>query len=241
MRRKDGTRVLELAPNRVLAVYSHPDDADVACGGTLATWAARGAEVWLVLLCDGGKGTINAAVSPKTLASIRAGEVAVAAKAIGVTNVEMLNIPDGEVDRDGQLAGELVRRIRSIKPEVVLGHDPTAVFFGSVYVNHRDHRAAGWALLDAVAPASAMPHYFPECGPAHRVADVLLSGTLDADAYVDITSGLEAKVAAVMAHESQLVGEPGWVAASVRSRAEADGRTVGVAAAEGFRHLELDR
>ena len=26
-------------PQRVLAVYAHPDDADVACGGTLALWA----------------------------------------------------------------------------------------------------------------------------------------------------------------------------------------------------------
>lgn len=234
-------RLLDLRPARVLAVYSHPDDADVACGGTLATWAARGVEVSLLLLCDGGKGTIDSTVTPAVLAAIRAQEVAAAATEIGVSAVEMLNIPDGEVDQDGTLTGELVRRIRSLRPDVVLGHDPTATFFGSVYVNHRDHRAAGWALLDAVAPAAAMPHYFPECGPAHRVPDILLSGTLEADAFIDITSGLDAKVRAVMAHESQLIGDPNWVAASVRTRAEVDGRGVGVGAAEGFRHLELDR
>lgn len=234
-------RVLDLSPERVLAIYSHPDDADVACGGTLATWAQRGAEIFLLLLCDGAKGTIDPLVRPEALAAMRAKEVEAAAAAIGVTNVEMLNIPDGEVDKDGSLTELLVHRIRSVRPDVVIGHDPTAVFFGSVYVNHRDHRAAGWALLDAVAPASAMPHYFPDAGPAHRVPDVLLSGTLEPDAWVDISGGLAAKVAAVMAHDSQLVGDPSWVSSSVRARAAADGRALGVEAAEGFRHLELER
>ena len=30
-------------PRRALAIYAHPDDPDVSCGGTLAAWAARAA------------------------------------------------------------------------------------------------------------------------------------------------------------------------------------------------------
>jgi hypothetical protein len=130
--------------------------------------------------------------------------------------------------------------IRRLKPDLVVGHDPTAVFFGSVYVNHRDHRAAGWALLDAVAPAASLPHYFPEAGPAHRVNDVLLTGTLEPDTFVDISGHLDQKVQAVTSHASQLPGDPEWVARTIRQRSEDDGRGIGAAAAEGFRHLELD-
>ena len=42
----------------------------------------------------------------------------------------------------------------ALRPEVVIGPDPTAVFFGDGYVNHVDHRTIGWTLLDAVAPAA---------------------------------------------------------------------------------------
>ena len=114
------------------------------------------------------------------------------------------------------------------------------LFFGGVYVNHRDHRGTGMALLDAVAPACAMPLYFPEAGPAHRVPTLLLSGTLAPDAYVDISATIADKLAAVGAHRSQLDDDHAWVARTVRARAEEDGRLAGVLLAEGFRLLELD-
>jgi LmbE family N-acetylglucosaminyl deacetylase len=232
--------IFDASPSRVLAIYSHPDDADVACGGALARWAAQGADVQLLLLTDGGKGTIDETVLPAQLATVRREEVAAASKELSISGVEHLDIPDGEVGTTADLVETFVRRIRSFRPDVVLGHDPTAVFFGSVYVNHRDHRAAGWALLDAVAPASGMPHYFPEAGPPHRVPDVLLSGTLEPDAYVDISSVIDAKVAAVTAHQSQLSDDLEWAAVSIRQQAAQDGRAIGVAYAEGFRHLRLD-
>ena len=227
-------------PSVVVAFYAHPDDADVASGGTLATWAAAGADVHLVLLADGGKGTVDASVDPVRLSQSRRVEVASAAAALGIAEVEHLDIPDGEIPEQAWLTGAMVERIRRHRPDVVVGHDPTAVFFGSVYVNHRDHRAAGWALLDAVAPASGLPHYFPELGEAHRVPDVLLSGTLEPDVYVDVSTAIEAKVAAVTAHVSQLRGDPEGVANTVRRRAADDGRRIGAAYAEGFRHLQLD-
>ena len=227
-------------PERVLAVYAHPDDADVACGATLARWADAGSEVHLVLLADGGKGTSDPAVEPADLAATRALEVAAAVDVLGLSSVEILGIADGEVPEQLDLIETLVQRIRNLRPSCVLGHDPTAVFFGSVYVNHRDHRAAGWALLDAVSPSAAQPHYFPDSGPPHRVNDVLLSGTLEADTYVDVSSTIDRKVDAVTAHGSQLPGDHEWIRSSVRQRAAEVGRAAGVAFAEGFRHLVLD-
>ena len=233
-------RLFTSVPERALAVYAHPDDADVACGATLAKWADAGCAVHLVLVADGGKGTTDAAVLPTQLAALRAEEVAAAAKVLGISSVEVLGVPDGEVPEQIDLIEQLVSRIRQLRPSCVLGHDPTAVFFGSVYVNHRDHRAAGCALLDAVAPAAAQPHYFPHAGEPHRVSDVLLSGTLEVDAVVDVSLTIDRKVEAVVAHGSQLPGDHDWIRSSVRQRAQEVGRSAGVAFGDWFRHLVLD-
>jgi LmbE family N-acetylglucosaminyl deacetylase len=233
-------RLFGLVPSCALAVYAHPDDADVSCGGALARWSAQGAAVHLVVVTDGGKGSTDPDADTAALVATRVDEVARAAQALGLASVEHLGIPDGEVPEQQWLLGALVERIRRLRPEVVLAHDPTAVFFGGVYVNHRDHRSVGWAVLDAVAPASAMPLYFPGAGGPHRVPHVLLSGTLAPDVYVDVSSSIEEKIAAVREHRSQLDEDPDWVSKTVCRRAEDDGRVVGVHYAEGFRHLELD-
>jgi LmbE family N-acetylglucosaminyl deacetylase len=226
-------------PKVVLAVYAHPDDADVACGGTLARWAEDGCQVHLVVCTDGGRGTSDPSVDPVELACRRAGELAEATAMVGVSSHRVLGATDGELDDSLELRGELVAWIRRIRPEVVFGHDPTAVFFGQDYFNHRDHRTAGWALLDALSPAAALPHYFPEAGPPHRVATAYLSGTLEPDVWVDVSASVETKVAAVECHRSQFSGDDGWAGEVVRLRAEEEGRRAGVPYAEGFRRLRL--
>lgn len=223
-------------PGVVLAVYAHPDDADVGCGGTLARWVAEGSEVHLVVCTDGGRGTLDATVDPATLARRRAAELAAAAEVVGLASHEVLGAPDGELEERRELRGELVAKVRALRPDVALGHDPTATFFGQDYFNHRDHRTAGWALLDALSPAAALPHYFPDAGPPHRVGTAYLSGTLEPDVWVDVTSSIDIKAAAVECHRSQ--GQ-GWAGEAVRRRAEEEGRRAGVAYAEGFRRLRL--
>ena len=231
--------LVDAVPARVLAVYAHPDDPEVSCGGTLARWAAAGAEVHVVIAGRGDKGSSDPAADPQALAERRAGEVTAAAKVLGVASHYLLGIPDGEVENTAALRQQLVRLVREVRPEAVVCSDPTAVFFGARYFNHRDHREVGWATLDAVAPAAANPHYFPGTGPAHQVSTVYLSGSLDPDAWVDISEVVDRKAEALMCHESQL-GEPGeWLRQVVRQRAEEGGRQAGVAYAEGFRLLRL--
>ncbi len=231
--------MMESTPSVVLAVYAHPDDADVACGGTLARWAKGGSAVHLVVCTDGGKGTTDPSVKPKALATERVGELQASSALIGLASVENLGFPDGELVDSESFRGTLVARVRALRPDVVCGHDPTAFFFGQTYFNHRDHRIAGAALLDAVAPAAALPQYFPEAGPPHQVATVLLSGTLEPDEWVDVSDTIEAKAAAVECHRTQFSGEGGWAGEAVRRRAVEEGRRAGVAYAEGFRRLSL--
>ena len=232
-------QLVDEVPGRALAVYAHPDDVEVACGGTLARWVRSGCEVHLVVVCQGDKGSLDPASDPVALADTRGGEVAAAAEVLGLASTRLLGVPDGEVDVGTRLLGELVAVVRSRRPDIVVAPDPTAVLFGRRYVNHRDHRLVGTAAVDAVAPAAAMPHYFPDAGPAWAVRELWLSGTLDPDVHVDVEPVLAVKAAALACHRSQ-VDVPGELLRSVvEQRAEDAGRAAGVRYAESFRRMLL--
>jgi LmbE family N-acetylglucosaminyl deacetylase len=227
------------APSSVLAIYAHPDDPEVSSGGSLARWAAAGATIAVCICADGDKGSLDPSVDPTELTVRRRDEVEAAGRVLGVGSHHYLGYCDGDLDDNAELRGKLVALVRQVRPEVVMCPDPTAVFFGQHYANHRDHRVVGFATLDAVAPASGNPHYFPEAGPPHQPQLLYLSGTLEPDVWVDITSTIETKAEALACHASQ-VGEPGeWLRSVVRQRAEAGGRQAGVRYAEGFRRLFL--
>ncbi len=227
----------DTTPESVLAIYAHPDDADVAAAGTLARWAKEGAAITLVIMTDGGRGTPRTDVSPSELARLRREELEAACAITGIAHRSM-GLGDGDIENTKELRADLVRLIRTERPQVILSHDPTAVFFGEHYFNHHDHRALGWAVLDAAAPMAALPHYFSETGEPHAVSEVLLSGTLEPNCVVDISSYIDAKVLAVSCHRSQFDDDgSGQIAEVLRLRAIEDGRRGGLAMAEGFRRL----
>jgi len=227
------------APRCVLAIFAHPDDADVSCGGTLACWASAGSQVHVCVCCDGGKGSPAPVASAAGLVSERRREVEASGRLLGVTEHHWLGYPDGEVEDDARLREQLVALVRRVRPDAVVAPDPTAVFFGSGYVNHRDHRNVGWASLDVVSPAAANPNYFPGAGPAHQVELLYLSGTLEPDAWVDVTETLDVKAAALACHRTQLGPGGEWLRTVVRQQAEEAGRSAGVAFAEAFRRVRL--
>jgi LmbE family N-acetylglucosaminyl deacetylase len=71
------------------------------------------------------------------------------------------------------------------------------------------------------------------------VALVLLSGTLEADAWIDIGDVMTIKVAAVACHESRVGGDPELVAQLLERRAAEEGERAGVTRAEAFRRLRF--
>lgn len=227
------------APARALAVYAHPDDPEISCGATLARWAAAGTEVHVLVCNRGEKGSKDPAVDPDELARRRVGEMEAAGRVLGLAGREQLGVPDGDLANTAEVRGAVVATIRRTRPDVVVCPDPTAVIFGDTYFNHADHRIAGWIALEAVSPAAGNPHYFPSAGPAHAVAVVLLSGTLEPNVWVDVGASLDAKVDALLCHASQLEGPPEFFRTVLRGRAEAEGRAAGVRYAEGFRRLRL--
>ncbi|MDP8938539.1 MAG: PIG-L family deacetylase [Actinomycetota bacterium] len=231
--------LLAEVPGRALAVYAHPDDPEVSCGATLAHWSRAGSEVHVLVCTRGEKGSSDPATVPDDLARRRVDEMAAAGEVLGLAGRQQLPVGDGELENSPALRAGIVAAIRRVRPDVVVCPDPTAVFFGDTYFNHADHRAVGWATLDAVSPAAANPHYFPDAGAPHAVQSVLLSGTLEPNLWVDVGDALDAKVEAVLCHRSQLQEAGEWFGAALRQRAEDGGRQAGVGYAEGFRRLTL--
>lgn len=232
-------RALNLRPTSAMAIYAHPDDANVAAGGLLALWAREGCAIHLVIICDGAKGSHALTAETGSVRDVRGVELQLAADLLGATTLTSLDQPDGGVTNDEELRSALVGLIRDHKPQVVLGPDPTATFFAGVYVNHHDHRETGWALLDAVAPAAAMPLYFPHMGEPHHVEQLLLSGTHEPDVVADVSGTIDIKVKAILAHSSQLAGDADAIRELVYGRAEQAGRPIGVQFGEAFRSVEL--
>jgi LmbE family N-acetylglucosaminyl deacetylase len=231
------------APARVLAIYAHPDDPEISAGGTLARWATAGSEVHILITTRGDKGSSDPSTDTDALAQIRKRESLAAARVLGVAGVLHLDHPDGDLPDDRTLRGELGRHVRLYRPDVVLCPDPTAVFFGEGYINHRDHRVTGWAAIDAVAPASGNPHYFPELRgeglDVHTPNAIYLSGTHEPNVWIDIAGSIDRKIEALLCHASQLTETGEWFNEFLRESAEAAGRAAGVNFAEGFRRIVL--
>lgn len=202
-----------------------------------------GCRVDVVICTLGDKGSTRTDLESSQVASVRREEIDRAAEVLGVSSVQMLGFPDGEVENTPDTRREIVRLLRLLRPDVVLTHDPTAVFFGDSYVSHHDHRTVGWAVLDSCSPAVSSPLYFPEAGPAHHVRELLLSGTLQPDHWIDIGATIDLKVKAVECHAMRLEGidvpEGLSIENVVRHRAQEEGRRAGCTYAEGFRRIRL--
>ncbi|HEU0115689.1 MAG TPA: PIG-L deacetylase family protein [Thermomicrobiales bacterium] len=199
-------------PKRIAVIFAHPDDAEFICAGTVARWAAEGNHITYVLLTSGDKGSDDQAVTPAQLVATREAEQRAAADILGVADVVFLRYADAMLVPDLDLRRTLTRVIRQVRPDVVICQDPTVRYVGQEYLNHPDHRAAGEATLDAVYPAArdrlTFPELLAEGLEPHKVREVYLAGSENADVAIDITPYLDVKLAALRAHASQIGWDP---------------------------------
>ena len=226
-----------------MVIAAHPDDAEFGPAGTAARWVDRGAEGWLVCCTSGDQGGEDPNADPLALAALREREQRAAAAVIGYAGVSFLHQPDGALANDLALREQLVREIRTFRPDAVLATDPEALFYDDGGVNHTDHRAAGFAAVDAVYPAARNPMAFPALAragvDAHKVRRLYLFWSNRPSAWVDITTTLDRKIAALREHASQ-IHEPEGLAERMREWAAGDGAAIGVAAAEALRLIIID-
>lgn len=229
----------------MLAVFAHPDDAEISCGGTLARWAREGRDVHLLVLTNGDRGSDDPERDRTELARTRRKETEAAGGILGLAGWQVLDVHDGELENSPAVRAEIARTVRRTRPAVVVSCDPTAWFFGNRYFNHADHRTAGAATLDAVFPGAGNPHFFTdqlkEGLSAWKVSEVWLGWTNEPNHFQDVTGFMDLKLKALGEHRSQVEGNMlGFFEEWLPAEAEENGRKIGVKHAEGFRTLQLE-
>jgi bacillithiol biosynthesis deacetylase BshB1 len=179
----------------ILAIGSHPDDVELACGGTLALAARQGRRVGILHLTRGESGT-------RGTAEERLAEAERAAAALGAVELAFLDCGDGALRCGTAEEDALIEVLRTWRPELVLGPTPRD--------RHPDHErahrlvasAAFYAGLAARGMRPAQSHLSP-----HRPAAVfsyMQHHPFEPSFIVDVTETWEAKMEALAAYRSQL-------------------------------------
>lgn len=224
---------------RYLVIVAHPDDAEFSSGGTIAHLTKHGRRVDILQVTSGAKGTDDPSIHPEDLARTRESEETESGRRLGVSKVEFLRCMDSELEPDLGLREKVVRAIRTFKPDVIITHDPYRP-----YALHPDHRAVGFAAMDAVYPIARDPHNFPEhlregLEP-HKTGEIWFFNAENPDLYVDITDSFDTKLEALRAHESQ-VGDGSESFPRVRERAAEVAREQPFELAEAFKVVQMRR
>jgi LmbE family N-acetylglucosaminyl deacetylase len=229
-------------PARLLVIAAHPGDADRAMAGSVARWVGEGAVAHLVCCTSGDASAEDATADPLEVAAGREGQQRAAAAIVGYADVSFMHRPDGAVANDLALREQLVRIVRTFRPDAVATPDPREVIRGSGMIVSADARATGAAAIDAIEP-SQRAMAFPGILTAERLAPyavgrLFLYESDRSTVAVDITTTLDAKRAAILEHEP-----PGGTAPSLADLAAADaavvGSVVGVASAEAFALIDI--
>ena len=191
---------------RALVIMAHPDDADFTAAATVATWTDAGIKVTYCIITDGDAGGFDHDVPRHEIGPIRQREQRAAAAEVGVSDVVFLGYPDGRLAVTQELRRDLSRVIREVRPQRVVCQSPERNMV-RIYASHPDHLAAGEAAMCAVYPDARNPFAHPQLADleAWAVPEVWVSGSERANHYVDVTDTLERKLAALRAHESQMV------------------------------------
>lgn len=230
-------------PERFMVVAAHPDDADFGPAGTAARWIDAGSVGWLVCCTSGDAGGEDPDQDPLELAALREAEQSAAAAIVGYAGVSYLHQPDGALANDLALREQLVREIRTFRPDAVFATDPEVVFYRGGGVNHTDHRAAGMAAVDAVYPAARNPMAFPALArdglASHVVRRLYLFWPDRPNAWVDVSATIERKIDALRAHASQ-IRHPDQLGDRIRSWAAEEGEAIGRPAAEAYRVVIIE-
>lgn len=191
---------------RVIAFGAHPDDCDIRAGGTAAQFAALGHAVKFVSVTNGDAG--HRTEGGGALAMRRRAEATESARRLGVT-YEVLDNHDGELLPTVEVRGQIIRRIREWKADIVLAPRPNDY--------HPDHRYTGMLVQDA-AYMVVVPNICPDT-PALRKNPVFFyyqdrfqkPAPFRPDVAIDIDNVFEKKLSAFDAQTSQFYEWLPWV------------------------------
>jgi len=222
----------------MMVVTPHPDDAEFGVAGTVVQWTRAGKNVVYVVCTNGDKGTSDINMKPQELARIREQEQLAAAKLLGVSDVVFLRHPDQSLEDTPEFRKELVRLIRTYRPEVVVTASPYRR-----YMWHRDHRITGQVTMDAVFPYArdhlSYPDLLAEGLQPHKVKEMWLWAADDANYHSNVTDTFDIKMAALGCHQSQVGGIPPEMKERLREWAKAMAEGEDFELGEAFRRVEM--
>ena len=239
------TPLLDEEIKRILVVMAHPDDCDFGAAGTIAQWTSMGIEVSYCIITNGDQGGEESGLTLEEMPEVRQREQREAGRILGVTNIRFLNYRDGSLFPSLELRKDIVREIRRSRPDRMLIQSPERNY-DRIFASHPDHLAAGETALQAVYPDSRNPFAFTDLMAdgfePYRVREVWMTGTPNANHFVDVTDTFEKKIAALHAHASQTAHNK-EMAAMVRAWGERNAASQGLAEgrlAEIFRVINTD-
>lgn len=213
----------------VLAVFAHPDDESLSCGGTLARLADEGTTVVVMCATAGQRGAQDGVYSSDALGRQRADELRAAADLLRVSELVLLNHQDGYLPWHDvtDFTAEIALFMRRRRPDAVITFDQDGLYW------HPDHIAVYERVVAAARSlgSDAPPVYVVTMGRGAMTGIVdgaiargwtAPSGgfwSLPPDAFgkfatpytltVDVAPWVARKIAAISAHESQMgVGHP---------------------------------
>lgn len=234
--------------NKILFVFSHPDDADIYAGGTIARLVQNGKEVCVVKMTLGNKGSRQENITEKDLATQRLEEDKKAMEILGIKehNNIYLNLSDGEIEDNSETREKIVKIIRTFKPDLVVTHNPEDKIIrwsdDFNYVNHRDHRNTGTLTLDACYPYSRDILFYPQQLNDQGVESHTVSTFLFVDYFfhpdtiaIDVTDTVSIRNNAIAAHSSQYSIEAAQESTDFFTKLDNSGRRY-----ERFRYVIAD-
>mgnify|MGYP001545405447 FL=1 len=218
-------------PLDVIAVGAHPDDVEIACGGTLAKLCRQGYRVGIIDLTD-GEPTPH---SPGP--SVRLEEARAAAKVLGVHERIQLDLPNRRLFDCFEHRVALAKEFRRWRPRLVIG------FGDKTPMASPDHWQA-MQITDAAlfySRLSKWDDFFPGL-PVHPVARHLYFRlAVEPDAIpgnshhliVDISETIEQKIESILCYQTQFAHKP-TIPVRVRAAATVTGAAAGKGAGESF-------
>ena len=215
----------------ILAVFAHPDDESLACGGTLARAADAGARVILLCASRGERGFISdpALVPDGDLGGVRTRELNEAANVLGVAEVLVFSHPDGNLRWADvpEFHAEIARAIRDYQPDAVITFAEDGLYWHPDHIGVHERTCAAVRSFGDAAPslyyvtmpkgvmrglvesAIATGWVPPNSGPWSIAPDAfgVLTGT--PSFIVDVREWVVRKLAALRCHHTQMdAGNP---------------------------------
>lgn len=193
-------------PFRVMAIGAHPDDCEIKCSGIASKWVAAGNAVCYCSVTNGQSG--HHKLPPEEAAAVRKEEAFKSAAAIGVESL-VLGEPDGYLLPSLEARANVIKAMRTFKPDLILTHRPNDY--------HPDHRYTSQLVQDA-AYTVQVPNIVPEVEPLkHNPVIAYFSDNFQkphpfaADVIVAVDDAKEQILDVLMEHKSQFFEWLPWI------------------------------